>query len=247
MSKLVLDSIAVDCPDAVALAEFYAKLLNVDNRGDFIYLPGEDVEIWFQEVEGYQPPTWPTQERGQQVHFEMVTNNIPAAVEHAISVGATKIEDQPDESEYTVMLDPVGHPFCMCTPFFNVPEPPHADTEVWIALAAITFDCPNGEELWKFYWQLADLRPQDVGGMAPALVSDSGLMVLIQQVEDYQPTTWPTQERGQQIHIDFHTDSREEMVAKAIELGATQEDVERGFTVMKDPAGHPFCICDTKD
>lgn len=247
MAVLSTNSIAVDCPDPVALATFYAELFGLKSRGDFVLLHDDKIDLWFQQADDYQPPTWPTQERGQQVHFEVVTNNIPAAVERAVSLGATKAENQPDEFEWTVMLDPAGHPFCLCSPFDNVPEPPHPDTDVWVALAAIDFDCPDGEQLWKFYWQLADLTPQDVNGMAPALVADTGLMILIQQVENYQAPTWPTQERGQQIHIDFHTDDREEMVKKAESLGADLKEVNKGFTVLLDPAGHPFCICDTKD
>lgn len=247
MTHLALDSIAVDCSDPIALSAFYADLLGVENRGDFLYLPGERVEIWFQGVEGYQAPTWPTQERGQQVHFEMVTNDIPAAVQHATSLGATRAGHQPDDSEWVVMHDPAGHTFCLCTPFDNVEPPAHGDDDPWIALAAITFDCPDGEELWKFYWQLGSLSLQDVNGMAPALVADTGLLVLIQQVEDYQGPTWPTQERGQQIHIDFHTEDRPGHVQRATELGATLQVIEKGFTVMLDPAGHPFCICDSQD
>lgn len=247
MGKLLLDSIAVDCNDAVALSSFYASLLGVENRGDFFYLPGEQIEIWFQEVEDYRAPTWPTQERGQQVHFELVTNDIPKAVDHAIQLGATKAPYQPSEDEWVVMLDPVGHPFCLGLPFDNLDEPMHPDSDVWIALAAIDFDCPDGAELWQFYRQLAELTPHDVNGVAPALVANSGLVVLVQQVEDYMAPTWPTQDRGQQIHVDFHTEDRAGEVQRAIELGATLQTVERGFSVLLDPAGHPFCICDIKD
>lgn len=247
MATLSVDSIAVDCPDPVALASFYAGLLGVESRGDFVLLPNDQVEIWFQQVENYLPPTWPTQERGQQVHFEMVTNDIPAAVKRALELGATKADPQPDESEWTVMLDPAGHPFCLCIPFDNIDAPPHPDTEVWVALAAVTFDCPDGEQLWKFYWQLGELTPQDVNGMAPALVADTGLIVLIQQVDGYLAPTWPTQERGQQIHIDFHTSDRASQVARAEELGAKLQEVNKSFTVMLDPAGHPFCICDSHE
>lgn len=251
MAGLVLDSIAIDAPDSVALAKFYGELLGVEVRGDWIHPYEDDTEIWFQKVEGYQAPTWPTQERGQQTHLELVTNNQEAAVLRAESLGATRAAEQPgvDEAQgaWIVMLDPAGHPFCLCTPFDNV-EPKltltQAGSEVWISLGAITFDCANGEELWHFYRQLGDLEPVDVNGAAPALKASSGVMVLVQEVEGYQPPTWSTQDRGQQIHIDFHTKDRESNVQRAIELGASFQGKERGFTVLLDPAGHPFCICD---
>jgi catechol 2,3-dioxygenase-like lactoylglutathione lyase family enzyme len=250
MADLVIDSIAVDCPDPAALATFYASLLGVKAGGDWINPFGDDTEIWFQQVEGYQPPTWPTQERGQQGHFELVTNNIQAAAERAESLGATRASVQPgqgDEYEWIVMLDPAGHPFCLVPPLDNVEPrltPSQRESDTWIGLGAYTIDCPDGEQLWHFYRKLADLKQQDVNGAAPALVADTGMIVLIQQVDDYAAPTWPTQERGQQMHIDFHTSDREGHVQRAIDLGATFQVKEKGFTVLLDPAGHPFCICD---
>lgn len=250
MSKLKLDSIAIDSPDPAATAKFYGELLGVEVRGDWVNPYGDDTEIWFQGVEDYQPPTWPTQERGQMAHLEFVTNDIEAAAKHAESIGAKRAEFQPGKDEpegaWTVMLDPIGHPFCLCPPFDNVEPkltPAQREQDVWISLAAIDFDTGNGEELWQFYRLLGELEMQDVNGFAPALVADSGIMVLIQQVENYTPPTWPTQERGQQIHIDFHTADRDRHVERAIELGATFQEKEKGFTVLLDPAGHPFCIC----
>lgn len=254
MAELELDSIAIDCPDPTALATFYAGLIGVAAGGDWINPYGDDTEIWFQQADTYLPPTWPTQERGQQVHLEFVTNNQSEAVEHALTLGATLAPDQPGEHEehgaWVVMLDPVGHPFCLCPPFDNV-EPKltaaQKGAQTWIALGAITFDCADGEQLWHFYRQLGNLAQQDVNGMAPALVADTGIIVLVQQVENYAPPTWPTQERGQHMHLDFHTSDRNEHVQRAIALGATLQVEEKSFTVLLDPAGHPFCICDDND
>lgn len=63
--------------------------------------------------------------------------------------------------------------------------------------------------------------------------------------EDYLSPTWPTQERGQQMHIDYLVDDLDKAVAQAEALGATVVDREPGryFVVMLDPAGHPFCLC----
>ncbi len=254
MADLILDSIAIDCPDPAALAAFYAGLMGVPAGGDWVNPYGDDTEIWFQGVDDYQPPPWPTQERGQQVHLEFVTNNQAAAVEHALMLGATMAPEQPGEHEehgaWVVMIDPVGHPFCLCPPFDNL-EPKltaaQREADTWISLGAITFDCADGEQLWHFYRQLADLGEQDVNGMVPALVADTGIAVLVQQVDNYSPPTWPTQERGQQMHIDFHTKDRDGHVQRAIELGAEFQVKEKGFTVLLDPAGHPFCICDDND
>lgn len=243
------DSIAVDCPNPKELLTFYAGLFGqtLDDDSDFVSIGDGSAEIWFQPVEDYLPPTWPTQERGQQAHFELVTNDMPAAATLAESLGATRASQQPDDGEWIVMLDPAGHPFCLVPPFVNLPSPvadASADRPA-LAFGALTFDCADGWQLGQFYHQLADLEIQDVGLSAPALKAANGVLLLMQEVEDYQAPTWPTQERGQQIHIDFHTDERAAMVRRALELGATDtgEGGER-FTVMLDPAGHPFCICD---
>lgn len=95
----------------------------------------------------------------------------------------------------------------------------------------------------RFY---ADLLGVDADGDCIRLF-DGGLEIWFQKVENYQPSTWPTQERGQQMHFDLHTDDRETEVIRAVAMGATIESEQTGFTVMKDPAGHPFCICNRQE
>lgn len=111
MANLQLDSIAVDCPDPARLARFYGDLLGVEANGDSIHLFDGGLEVWFQKVENYQPSTWPTQERGQQIHFDLHTDDRETEVVRAVAMGAT-IESE--ENGFTVMKDPAGHPFCIC-------------------------------------------------------------------------------------------------------------------------------------
>lgn len=235
MSKLILDSIAVDCPDAVALSSFYAELLGVENRGDFFYLPGEEIEVWFQEVEGYQLPTWPTQERGQQVHFDIAVPDVDASTERAVSLGATLIERKPGY-HYPILLDPVGHPFCLIAGEKGRPA----------TVESYAIDCDDPNELARFYQNLVGGDAIDHSGWVE-LKRDGELGLSFQHADGYRSPTWPSQERGQQIHLDFHTNDREQHVQRAMDLGAKSMDVTNSFTVMLDPAGHPFCICDTKE
>lgn len=108
------DTVAIDCPDATALAEFYHQLLGYELVQEHASLKNPDgPDIWFQEVEGYRPPTWPTQERGQQIHFDLVVPDLETGIREAIAIGATDIPDQTTDS-FHVMLDPAGHPFCLC-------------------------------------------------------------------------------------------------------------------------------------
>ncbi|MDR2514601.1 MAG: VOC family protein [Christensenellaceae bacterium] len=111
---------ALDCADADALADFYARLLGTEKTlsgGGWagIHCP-QGFILAFQTVEGYIPPVWPWAEGEQQqmAHIDFFVEDLQAAVEHAVACGAKKAGAQYFE-ESTVMLDPAGHPFCLST------------------------------------------------------------------------------------------------------------------------------------
>jgi predicted enzyme related to lactoylglutathione lyase len=108
--------IVIDCPDAHALAAFYAKMLDwkvdlspgwADIRADY----GQCIS--FQQVEGYTPPSWPSQQVPQQMHLDVIVDDFDTAEAAILELGATKPEHQPGTS-FRVFLDPAGHPFCLC-------------------------------------------------------------------------------------------------------------------------------------
>jgi predicted enzyme related to lactoylglutathione lyase len=109
-------SIVIDCPDPGALATFYGAMLDwkveispdwADVRADY----GQCIS--FQQVKGYIPPRWPAQEVPQQMHLDVVVDDLDAAEAAVLDLGATKHEHQPGTS-FRVFLDPAGHPFCLC-------------------------------------------------------------------------------------------------------------------------------------
>jgi len=110
-------NLVIDCPDAGALAGFYAALLgwNVKDEGDWVEIRPDDASncISFQQVEGYQGPEWPGQSRPQQMHLDFVVADLDDGEQEAIRLGATKAETQPGTT-FRVFLDPAGHPFCLC-------------------------------------------------------------------------------------------------------------------------------------
>lgn len=118
-------SFTLDCIDPVTLAEFYAKLLQwqiVPIQGDeyvIIAPPGAGLGaypgITFQKNPAYEAPVWPDTPNTQQqmAHLDFAVNDVEKAVKHAINCGATVAEKQYTE-DWTVMLDPAGHPFCLC-------------------------------------------------------------------------------------------------------------------------------------
>lgn len=46
-------------------------------------------------------------------HLDFAVNQLEEAVQYAVSCGATVAEQQFSE-HWRVMIDPAGHPFCLC-------------------------------------------------------------------------------------------------------------------------------------
>jgi predicted enzyme related to lactoylglutathione lyase len=107
--------IVIDCPDAGALARFYGAMLDwkVDISDGWAEIRTDGQCICFQQVDGYAPPVWPTQEVPQQMHFDVIVDDLDAAEAAVLDLGATKHPHQPGTS-FRVFLDPAGHPFCLC-------------------------------------------------------------------------------------------------------------------------------------
>jgi hypothetical protein len=64
------------------------------------------------------------------------------------------------------------------------------------------------------------------------------------------PPIWPEEPEMQQqmVHIDFAVNDIEKAVKHAIDCGARKSPVQysENWTVMFDPAGHPFCLAQLK-
>jgi len=106
----------IDCPDAAALATFYGALLDwkVNTSDDWADIRADNGNcISFQQVDDYTPPVWPGQDVPQQMHLDVIVDDLDAAEPLVIELGATKHEHQPGTS-FRVFLDPAGHPFCLC-------------------------------------------------------------------------------------------------------------------------------------
>ncbi len=109
-----LAGISLDCPNPLRLADFYRGLLGgrqlwVKDSSVGIEVPGAILVA--QQVDGYRPPDWPGT---SVVHLDLTADDLDAAAERAVALGAT-VPEQPDP-RWRVLLDPAGHPFCL-TPF----------------------------------------------------------------------------------------------------------------------------------
>jgi len=106
----------IDCPDPEGLAKFYGALLDwkVDLSNDWAEIRADYGQcICFQQVEDYRPPQWPGQDAPQQMHIDVVVDDLDEAEGPVLELGATKHEHQPGTT-FRVFLDPAGHPFCLC-------------------------------------------------------------------------------------------------------------------------------------
>jgi predicted enzyme related to lactoylglutathione lyase len=120
-SPVSMGALCIDSGNSSILADFYAKLLNwekfFDNgEGAAIMSPDKTRIMGFQTVEDYTPPVWPWQtgKQSQMMHLDLNVEDMSAAVAYALECGATLATTQFDPDVYKTMLDPAGHPFCLC-------------------------------------------------------------------------------------------------------------------------------------
>jgi len=109
-------SIVLDCPDPAALASFYAAMLDwkIDIQADWVDVRADHGQcLSFQHVQDYRPPVWPGQDVPQQMHLDVVVDDLDAGEAAVLELGATKHEHQPGTT-FRVFLDLAGHPFCLC-------------------------------------------------------------------------------------------------------------------------------------
>lgn len=127
-------------------------------------------------------------------------------------------------------------------------------------LLSTVLDTTDVRGLAEFYRELLGLtyreghEPPAAGSAADAdwlvLLAPDGKRLAFQQVDELTPTTSPSPEVPQQLHLDCRVSSVEELERqrqRALELGATlrldrSDDPDEPLHVFADPAGHTFCI-----
>jgi predicted enzyme related to lactoylglutathione lyase len=116
--KLKLTAITLDCPDPRALAAFYQQATGLElhpgSGGDFAGLTRQDgLFIGFQRADGYQVPTWSSQNVPQQSDLDFTVDDLDEAEARLLKLGAVKPDFQPGSDRWRVFADPAGHPFCL--------------------------------------------------------------------------------------------------------------------------------------
>lgn len=106
----------LDCPDPWQLSRFYTELLGAPlthNDDDFAMIGAAGSRpMLFQRVEGYQPPRWPDPAYPQQLHLDVLVDDLDTAEAATLALGARRIPA--GGKTFRVFTDPAGKPFCLC-------------------------------------------------------------------------------------------------------------------------------------
>jgi predicted enzyme related to lactoylglutathione lyase len=253
MNNITIGDISIDCATPERTRDFYAALTGwekcetygpalVSDHGLIMLFMGCDFD--------YIPPVWPEEDGKQQkqMHLDFTVDDVPSAVEEAVRFGATQAAAQYGGEHCVTMLDPEGHPFCLCK------RQGKSEFEIWfeqrgfsaVPNPSINIDCPDTQKLRAFY---AELTGWDQDFHWSALVAENGMVVHFMQCDfDYLPPVWPEEpgKQQKQMHFNFLVDDLFNTVEKATNLGAARAICQYGgehFVTMIDPEGHPFCLC----
>lgn len=132
------------------------------------------------------------------------------------------------------------------------------DNTLKIKMFSITLDTDNAHKLADFYaallgWEKRCDDPEFIEvstQKGEPLFRGEHPFIWIQQNPNYKPPVWPEEPEVQQqmMHIDYAVNDINKAVEHALKCGATKSDKQYSdnWTVMFDPAGHPFCLSELK-
>ena len=108
-----LHHLIIDTPDPAASARFWSELLGQPityDSADFVVVATDDRHsgLAFQLAPDHQPPRWPDPDHPQQMHLDVMVDDLDAATPQVVALGA-----RPLERGDHVFADPAGHPFCL--------------------------------------------------------------------------------------------------------------------------------------
>jgi catechol 2,3-dioxygenase-like lactoylglutathione lyase family enzyme len=138
-----LHHLVIDGPDPSALAGFYSALLGLPvtyRSPDWVVIAENDTTsgIAFQRAPDHQPPEWRNPGRPQQMHLDVMVDNLDAADRMVLGLGARRLWHDGDPSR--VYADPAGHPFCL------IPRPGWAPPVGGLTgQEAVLSECRNGQ------------------------------------------------------------------------------------------------------
>jgi len=107
-----LHHLVVDCPDPMTSARFWSALLGrpiTYESDDFVVVAEDDTTsgLAFQRSPDHRAPTWPDPAVPQQLHLDVMVDDVAEATPRVLALGATRLDRD------GVFADPAGHPFCL--------------------------------------------------------------------------------------------------------------------------------------
>lgn len=112
-----LRSVVLDSANPRQLADFYAGLLGGDVEAEddtwVVLTEPTGRRLAFQKAPDHQPPDFPDPQGSQQFHLDVQVHDIDDAESKVLRLGATRVTNAVDESDFRVYRDPAGHPFCL--------------------------------------------------------------------------------------------------------------------------------------
>ncbi len=109
-----LHHVVYDTPDPMGLARFWSAVLGMPvtyASADWVVVAPNDRHsgMAFQRAPDHRPPVWGEPDRPQQVHHDVMVDDVVTAEREVAALGARRLTS-PDGS---VWADPSGHPFCL--------------------------------------------------------------------------------------------------------------------------------------
>ena len=118
--KIERQIIVFDTADLAAESGFWAGLLGgkvvAEDDWHSIVVDGE-WRLGFQLAPNHVPPEWPNGQQQQQIHLDLHVDDLQAAHDKVLSLGARLLQPADDLAAtegFQVYADPAGHPFCLC-------------------------------------------------------------------------------------------------------------------------------------
>jgi catechol 2,3-dioxygenase-like lactoylglutathione lyase family enzyme len=109
-----LHHVVLDTPDPMRLARFWSAVLGLPITyvsDDWVVVARDDRTsgMAFQLAPHHQEPQWGDPNRPQQVHHDVMVDDVVAAEPLVEALGARRLPS----ADGSVWADPSGHPFCL--------------------------------------------------------------------------------------------------------------------------------------
>ena len=112
------------------------------------------------------------------------------------------------------------------------------------SLVVLDLECPDPRALAEFYhlvlgWDVALSQDEY------AEITNGSTRILFTRVDEYQGSGWPTSAAPKRYHLCLQAEDVPEAIRRCLKLGARKPEFQPGgsrWTVLTDPAGHPFCL-----